>query len=259
MSGLRKEIAGSIALLSAAFVGGALLLQRAASDNPCHATGPFGIVGTGVSCALVWTIGRPTALLGVFGIVLVALSWFGRLRAESSRSIGVLALGGVALVPVMLGLLRPRSNGLDQATGQWGAFVAYYLQQSLGQAGAWLVLLLATSVLTAVTLQWNPLRLLVGRPRGTSDAVTDDAPPARASRVTRAQALEPAPEEMPAIRAVADEREVDAIPAAVRDRRTARPKPPAPDPDIAEALAAPASAESDGDDLLPPTTLLDAP
>ena len=260
MTGLRREIVGSAALLSAAFVAGAVVLQRAGAGHPCDATGPFGAVGTWVSCALIWTVGRPTALLGAFGVALVALSLFGRLRPESPRLIASLTGGAMAIVPVVLGLLRDPVAALDVATGQWGAFVAYYLSRSLGQAGAWLVVLLATSVLTAITLQWNPLRLLVGRAREPVPRPPTDAVLAPMRSRPKALELEPSPEEMPAITAAGSIGEGDRSPPA-RDRRTPTPRLPTAERDdvVVRALVAPAEGDGEVDDLLPPTNLLDVP
>jgi S-DNA-T family DNA segregation ATPase FtsK/SpoIIIE len=257
--GLRREIAGSVALLSAAFVGGALVLQRGPADAPCQASGPFGAVGTLISCALVWTIGWPTALVGVAAVVVVALTWFGRVRpGRSSRPVGVLAAGGMLLLPIAIALLRPTPAGLDPLAGQWGGFVGYYLDRTLGGVGAWLVLLLATSVLTAITLRWNPLRLVVGPPR----PVVEGGAGAWVPR-DRALALEPAPEELPALptrRAAAEDPE----PPAVRERQRARPRLPAAEPDLVPVVPSPAPASGAGtggeaDDALPPSTLLDPP
>ncbi len=119
----------------------------------------------------------------------------------------VFLLGVVVLLPIVLGL---GEGGLREATGLsgvWGSFVAFYLLQFAGNAGAWIILLLAFSALMAATLSWNPVRALVSRtPRAAGTAGEDSAveeerllqgPGSRAARPARPP--EPTPEEMPAV------------------------------------------------------------
>jgi DNA segregation ATPase FtsK/SpoIIIE, S-DNA-T family len=259
MSGLRREIVGSVALLSAAFVAGAVVVS--AGRDACTARGPFGVVGTWVACASVWSIGRPAALLGAFAVMLVALSLFGRLRANAPRSMALLAGGTVVILPVVLGLMRESQAGLDPATGQWGAFAAYYLEQSLGVAGAWLIVLLSVSVLTVATLAWNPLRLIVGRPPMATPRPPAEAVLAPVRGRPKALELEPAPEEMPAIastRGVVTDVEVPSTP---RERRKPARLPTTEQDDVLVRALVPATTAEPAadDDLLPPTNLLDTP
>jgi S-DNA-T family DNA segregation ATPase FtsK/SpoIIIE len=115
----------------------------------------------------------------------------------------VFLLGVVILLPVVFGL---GEGGLREATGLsglWGSFVAFYLLQFAGNAGAWIILLLALSALMAATLSWNPVRALVSRTPPAEIAGVDVAkdeqelPSSRSPRSIRPP--EPTPEEMPAL------------------------------------------------------------
>ncbi len=135
-----------------------------------------------------------------------ALRLFGRLDQRTNRSWMVFLLGLVVLLPIVFGL---GEGGLREATGLsgvWGSFVAFYLLQFAGSAGAWIILLLALSALMAATLSWNPLRMLLSSSPGSKDGAqqTQDAgdkefvvSATRGSRTLRPP--EPTPEEMPAL------------------------------------------------------------
>ena len=102
-------------------------------------------------------------------------------------------LGLVAIVPVAAGLARLGSipaGTADTLAGLWGSFAAFYVAEALGRGGAWFMIVLATSVLTAVTLGWNPIRLLVSLGRRSAVA---------GGGLTKAESLEPDAKEMPAM------------------------------------------------------------
>jgi S-DNA-T family DNA segregation ATPase FtsK/SpoIIIE len=119
----------------------------------------------------------------------------------------VFLLGVVVLLPIAFGL---GEGGLREATGLsglWGSFVAFYLLQFAGNAGAWIIVLLALSALMAATLSWNPVRAIVSKtPRSLEDTAEDatrdgeglfQSSGSRSSRLVRPP--EPTPEEMPAV------------------------------------------------------------
>jgi DNA segregation ATPase FtsK/SpoIIIE, S-DNA-T family len=213
---MKRELTGIALLLFAVFLAGALLFQRVPAHGGClDAQGVFGPAGTLVRCAVAGAVGLPAAALVVLLPLVHALRLFGRLEARADRSWLVFVGGLVVLVPIALGLLIHFENATTHPLlGLWGQGVAFYLVRAFGTAGAWLVVALGLCALTALTLSWNPLRMLVGpahrapMPAGAvlmSGPVTDAAAlPAPGKRgrkraADRAALLEPTPEEMPAM------------------------------------------------------------
>ena len=88
---------------------------------------------------------------------------------------------------------------------------AHYALMSFGGIGAWVVVALAFSVLTATTLAWNPIRVLIGHraPKPESIPLADPlTPPKRRRKKEKEEealvaagsvGLEPAPEELPGL------------------------------------------------------------
>jgi DNA segregation ATPase FtsK/SpoIIIE, S-DNA-T family len=133
-----------------------------------------------------------------------ALRLFGRLDQRTDRSWMVFLLGVVVLLPIVFGLSEGGLRDATRLSGLWGSFVAFYLLQFAGSAGAWIILALALSALMAATLSWNPVRALVSRtPRQLESEVGKDLAAERAGgkpRDTRVEhPPEPTPEEMPAL------------------------------------------------------------
>src|SRR6185436_11304681 len=147
------------------------------------------------------------------------LRLFGRLESDTDRSWMIFFAGMVLLLPLALGLAVAVNNPYWSAiTGVWGGVATGLLVSGFGNFGAWIVLVLASSALMAATLAWNPIRMLVGRKAPVvegfvaDEAIVDIA----AERPKRkrekkeekpqdlALALEPSPEEMPAIAPVAE-------------------------------------------------------
>jgi S-DNA-T family DNA segregation ATPase FtsK/SpoIIIE len=218
---LQRELSAIALCLLAVFLLGALVFQHSATGQCFDATGPFGPIGTVVRCTLVGAVGIPGLVLIALGAFVVSLALFGRLqRANDASDWSVLFGGTIALVPVAIGLAMGGLQADGDYAGLWGSFVAEYLRKFLGAAGAWIFFVLATSALTVATLRWNPIRMLLGpgRPRDES---------APASRRTLAEALEPDPEELPAIDPVFA-REIAAAAAPKRSRE----KPPEPEPRV---------------------------
>ncbi len=208
---VRRELAAVGLILLSVFLAGSLVFQRVPeSGRLLDATGSFGPVGTYARAILVGTVGIPGTALVALGLFIMALTLFGQLRNKEDdvREWGILFAGIVALVPVAVGLARGAPPEASSLTGLWGSFVAHYLQKGFGSAGAWIFFLLATCALTVATLRWNPIRMFLwqrsgkgANPRGwlfervlghSRRAIAND-------RLTLAETLEPAPEDLPAI------------------------------------------------------------
>jgi S-DNA-T family DNA segregation ATPase FtsK/SpoIIIE len=162
--------------------------------------------------------------------------------------------------------VNPAPGVSDTMAGLWGSFVAYYLRMWLGAIGAWLAWIAAASTLTVVTLGWSPIRALVGRSAPVSNPQPGAAvaEPVRKKRgkalpipdaAANALALEPSPEEMPAIESMAAEGPL-ADGGAKKTRKPRKTKADAEgDGTDAVTLVAPHPSDGVGDEL-PPTDLL---
>jgi S-DNA-T family DNA segregation ATPase FtsK/SpoIIIE len=203
-SALKRELAGIALLLFALFVAGALAAVGVRLlGGQADVRSNFGWAGDLLALPVVRTLGWPAAALLPLAPAAHALRLFGRLDRRTDRSWMVFLLGLVVWLPIVFGLAQ---GGLREATGLsglWGSFVAFYLLQFAGNAGAWIILLLGLSALMAATLSWNPVRAMVSaplRPKETSDPNPDETESAVTSRSSRAnRPPEPTPEEMPAL------------------------------------------------------------
>ena len=199
-SPLRREISGIILLVGAIFVAGALLFGRTpGSLQSCSdAGGAFGPVGGCIRWSILGLVGALAAMIVPFIPAVRALRMLDRLGHSSRRHFDLFPLGLVVIVPVAAGLARldavPAGTG-DPFAGLWGSFAGYYLAEALGRGGAWFIIVIAVSVLTAVTLGWNPLRAIVAVGTKPPVSVVDPAAPL----MTKAEALEPDADEMPEI------------------------------------------------------------
>ena len=285
-SGLRRELGGIALLLFAVFLAGALVAFALAElRTGVDVRGNVGWLGYWLARPLVATIGWPAAALAPLIPAVHALRLFGRLESETDRSWMIFFAGVVALLPIAVALAvgAPPAGVTSGAAGLWGGFVAFYWRQLLGGFGAWVVIALAASALTAATLRWNPIRMLVGRkaappvPAGEVAAEEPYAPPKRRRKkgdpAPLALALEGLPEEFAAIAhdpletairapasAEADAKEEAAIEEAAKRRGKKKGKgdePPAPGRDerIAAAIDATEKPETSADEL-PPSDLL---
>jgi DNA segregation ATPase FtsK/SpoIIIE, S-DNA-T family len=279
-SGLKRELVGSALLLFAIFLAGALVAYALAARGAGGAFGPLGDILAG---PLVILLGWPAAALAPAVPAVHALRLFGRMESETDRSWMIFLGGVVVLLPIAIGLAIGAPLGVNPpSAGLWGAFAAHYLH-ALARMGAWVILALLVSALTAVTLRWNPIRLLVGSRRHAAPpvapAAADEpyAPPARRRKKAAADlalSLEPAPEEFDAIDATdpltalqaassadADAKEDAAIEEAAKKRSSKKKKDePAKGRDerIAAAIDATEKPEATADEL-PPTSLLNQP
>jgi S-DNA-T family DNA segregation ATPase FtsK/SpoIIIE len=196
-------------LLFSVFLVGALAVGALRSPVPgqgCSAAGGiFGPVGGCLNALLVSVLGSPAAWLLAIVPLVHALRLFDRLRASADRSWLVFLLGMVVLLPLGIALATGARRDITGTNGLWGALSAFYLVRAFGVAGAWIVLALAVSALTAATLAWNPLRMVVGpgarvgaQPAAAAVDVGAPRDPASAQLPT-AVALAPPAAEMPAI------------------------------------------------------------
>jgi S-DNA-T family DNA segregation ATPase FtsK/SpoIIIE len=278
-SGLKRELTGIALLLFAVFVGGALLSLALRGLGAGFDMGPVGRV---LSEPLVALLGWPAAALVPTVPAVHALRLFGRMESETDRSWMIFLAGVVAILPIAIGLgVNAPQGEYSHASGLWGGFVAFYWRAWFGGVGAWVIVALAASALTAVTLRWNPLRMLVGRHAPVTAAASavpaeePYTPPARRRKKPNATdlalQLEPAPEEFEALdpltamqaasSADADAKEDAAIEEASRRRgkkKKAEPPPPGRDEKIAAAIEATEQPEPNSEEL-PPADLLNLP
>ena len=197
-SALRREITGIVLLVGSLFVAGALLFGRAPeSFESCGAAGgAFGPVGGCIRWSILGLVGALAAIVVPFIPAVRALRLLGRLEQSQRQHFDLFPIGLVAILPVAAGLARLGSvpaGTADPLSGLWGSFAGFYLAEALGRGGAWFVIVIAVSVLTAVTLGWNPLRAVVAV--GTKPPVSASEPEA----LTKAEALEPDAREMPEV------------------------------------------------------------
>ncbi|MGI8507993.1 MAG: DNA translocase FtsK [Gemmatimonadaceae bacterium] len=199
-------------LLLAVFVAGALVLHAMSAVRGTAAPmGGFGALGTGIASVLVVVFGAAGAVFLPLALGVHSLRLFGRLGGRIDRSWLVFLLGLTVVIPFGIALARGATRDENVWAGQIGGITAFYAVHFGGAVGGWLLFVLALSVLTAATLSWNPIRMLVGR-RHVPERVLqpaaldeDDYAPPRSKRKQLvapkllAQKLEPAPEEMPTI------------------------------------------------------------
>jgi S-DNA-T family DNA segregation ATPase FtsK/SpoIIIE len=231
---LRREIAGIALILLAVFVAGTLAFQSVPEVGCSAARGVFGPVGSCLKWFLATLLGAPTTWLLALMPLIHGLRLFGRMPPGRGHGWLAFSVGSVVLLPVIIGVASSAPRAAGSAAGLWGGFTSFYLERAFGSAGAWIVLALLGSALTAWTLRWNPVRMLVG-PRVPSPV---------AAGVPLASRLEPPPEEMPAVEgygrtalrppdatvATAQESALEKLPRAKKPRATAIELPPTTGP-----------------------------
>jgi DNA segregation ATPase FtsK/SpoIIIE, S-DNA-T family len=265
-SHLRRELSGIALLLFSIFLAGALgALMLAQLRSGLDVRDSVGWVGAYLASPLVNVVGWPAAWLAPVAFGVHALRAFGRLDTAADRSWLIFLGGLVAILPIAIGLAAGQRIGsaeLSPFAGLWGGMVASYWRDWFGSMGAWVMVVLASSVLTAVTLSWNPVRMLIGP---SPVAVLAGA----GIGGTAALELEPDPEEMPAIdqrlaTAVEEEqsesgRETVPGKADRPPRKRSRAEAAAErNEEIAAAIQATESPAADGLEL-PPTDILNPP
>ncbi|HEY7234743.1 MAG TPA: DNA translocase FtsK [Gemmatimonadaceae bacterium] len=214
-STLKREVVGIALLLFAFFLAAALgVLALAQLRFGVDVRGNVGWVGWWLARPLVTLLGWPAAALTPLVPAVHSLRVFGRLQSEQDRKWMIFFAGLVAILPIAVALAMHVPVGENsRAAGLWGAFFAYYALAWFGGIGAWVVVVLAFSTLTATTLAWNPIRVLIGHraPKVESIPIADPLTPSKRRRkkekeeeeaaalVASAVGLEPAPEELPGL------------------------------------------------------------
>jgi S-DNA-T family DNA segregation ATPase FtsK/SpoIIIE len=285
-STLKRELIGIALLLFSVFLAGALVALAASTlrggPDVRHSVG---FVGYYLAYPVVAFFGWPAAALVPAVPAVHALRLFGRLESETDRSWMIFLAGVVVLLPVAVGISvsDPRADSVSNVAGVWGGFLAYYWRAWFGGFGAWVVLVLAASALTAVTLRWNPVRMVVGRrapipivPAAEIVAAEEPySPPKRRRKkdgVNLALSLEPDPDEFEALdplaalqassSADADAKEDAAIEEAAKRRgkkkkgEDAPAAPPAGRDERIHAAIDATERPAANTDELPPTELL---
>jgi S-DNA-T family DNA segregation ATPase FtsK/SpoIIIE len=218
-SGVRREIAGVAWIILAVFLAGAIALQPVDAYTSCaESAGRFGPVGACLKAATQGALGAPTTWLLPLLPLLHGLRVLRRIPQEQDRRWTLFTVGLLVLLPVAIGLWTEAATRADSPAGLWGGFLSFYLRRALGTAGSWLAVLLSGSALTAWTLRWNPIRMVIGAAQGA------------VSKPTLAITLEPPPEEMPAVEGYAEQSvEAPVVVDQLAERRKRREKKaPAP-------------------------------
>jgi S-DNA-T family DNA segregation ATPase FtsK/SpoIIIE len=274
---LRREIAGIALLLFGIFLAGALAVLGIAQfrTGVVDVRESIGPVGYFLAYPLVALVGWPAAVMAPLAPAVHALRVFGRLESSTDRKWMTFFFGMVVLLPIGVGLATsPAAGETSQSAGLWGSFVAFYWKNWFGGIGAWLAWVLGVSALAAATLAWNPIRALVGRNVAIEPATADPsvAAPETPTRKKRAKAvavpdaaaaalaMEPSPEEMPAMEGMESigigmESGADA-PRKARKPRKAKSEVATEEADAMPALVPVAPSGDVPGDELPPTSLL---
>jgi S-DNA-T family DNA segregation ATPase FtsK/SpoIIIE len=190
---LKREIGGIALILGAVFVAGALIAQPAYTSGSCIDAGSiFGPVGACLRWSVLTLVGALSAAIVPLIPAVLALRLLGRINETDDRRWMTFTIGLAVLVPVIASLARGQfaSSNLDPLAGIWGAFAAFYLVKAIGYGGAWVVVAIALSILSAVALNWNPIRAILG---------SASSPKAGDKGLTKAEQMEPPASEMPAL------------------------------------------------------------
>ena len=277
-SSLKRELTGIALLLFAFFLAAALgVLALAHLRFGVDVRGNVGWVGWWLARPLVALLGWPAASLTPLVPAVHALRVFGRLESEQDRKWMIFFAGLVAILPIAIALaVHVPAGDRSAGAGVWGTFFAYYWRAWFGGIGAWVVLALAISTLTATTLAWNPIRVLIGHRAPKLEPLADAeplAPPKRRRKkekdseepgLSPALALAPEPEELPGLVGGGVLAEVEGDIAEASDGKRRRKKSRADlaadrEIEIAAAIEASEQPVSMLGDELPPTDILSPP
>ncbi len=204
---LKREVEAIALLLLAVFLAGALMLHGWSEMRAVPvAGGGFGSVGALAARGLIAVFGWTGSSLLPIALAVHALRVFGRMSGGRDRSWLIFLLGMAIVLPFGVALAMGATRESNVFSGVVGGLLAFYTTMLTGSIGAWLIFVLALSVLAAATLSWNPIRMLVGRdPKPAASvqqaAALDDTylPPRARKKKLLAQELEPDPEDMPVI------------------------------------------------------------
>jgi S-DNA-T family DNA segregation ATPase FtsK/SpoIIIE len=288
-SSLKREILGIALLLFAIFLAGAFAALGAAQlRSGVSVEASVGVVGKFLARPLVEFFGWPAAILIPIVPAIHSLRLFGRMESTTDRSWMIFFAGMVMLLPAAIALaIAPPPPGLASlAAGNWGEFVGqWWWRDWFGSFGAWVIVILAASVLMAATLSWNPIRALVGQ-RAPSPADIDElqaqallpTPKRRRKGASTldsgssadgdvALALAPSPEEMPALDPsliadgdIAASSDADLFGDGKRRKKQSKAQSSAAhDAEIVAAIEATVHADLSGDELPSPELLAPVP
>jgi S-DNA-T family DNA segregation ATPase FtsK/SpoIIIE len=253
-SHLKRELLGIALALLAVFLGGAFgALALAQLSAGVDVKASVGAVGDFIAAPLVAFFGWPAAILLPFAPAVHALRLFGRMKSDTDRSWMVFFTGAALLLPVVLGLMTDSQfdGTRSAAAGIWGGFIAHWWRGWFGSFGAWVIAVLAWSVLMAASLAWNPIRALIG---GAKPKIVDAV-----EAGDLALALEPAPEEMPSIAVDQSPVDLDTDSKGRRKKKSKAEVLAEHDAEIAAAIEATAHVDLAGDELPSPTLLTHVP
>lgn len=213
---LKREIKGIALLLFGVFLAGALAWQGVADFRGVEDSGgAFGIIGRFAARPLATFFGWPSVWLIPMAVGAYALHFFGRFNDSRERAWLVLFAGLSLILPIVIGVILGGERETVVWQGIWGGFLSYVVIKAVGTGGAWILLLLLVSVLTAATLAWNPIRMIVGG--GAAARAKESAPQSDTShldeyadnetefnaklvrRPSIAEALAPDPNDLPSI------------------------------------------------------------
>jgi S-DNA-T family DNA segregation ATPase FtsK/SpoIIIE len=277
-SSLKRELTGIALLLFAFFLAAALgVLALAHLRFGVDVRGNVGWVGWWLARPLVALLGWPAAALTPLVPAVHALRVFGRLESAQDRKWMIFFAGLVAILPIGIALaVNVPAGDRSAGAGVWGSFFAYYWRAWFGGIGAWVVLALAISTLTATTLAWNPIRVLIGHRAPKVEPVADAeplAPPKRRRKkekdlaeepgVAPAVALAPEPEELPGlvggVMAELEGEIADATDGKRRRKKSRADSAAEREIEITAAIEASEQPVSMVGDELPPTDILSPP
>ena len=278
-SSLKRELTGIALLLFAFFLAAALgVLALAQLRFGVDVRGNVGWVGWWLARPRVKLLGWPAAALTPLVPAVHSLKVFGRLDAPRDRKWMIFFSGLAAVLPIAIGLaINVRLGEDSRLAGLWGAFFSIYWREWFGGIGAWVVVALAISTLTATTLAWNPIRVLIGHRAPRIEPVADAeplAPPKRRRKKDKdlaeepglqpAVALTPEPEELPGLVGGGALVETESESAEGTDGKRRRKKSRAEtaadrEIEIAAAIEASEHHVSMLGDELPPTDILSPP
>ena len=192
---IKLEVGGIALLLGAVFVAGALIAPPQYTAQSCVDSGSiFGPVGACLRWSVLTLVGALAAAIVPLIPAVHALRMLNRIRANDDRRWLTFTVGLAAFVPVIAALARNQFGGVevDPPAGLWGQFAAFYLVKAIGHGGAWVAVVLALSALSAVALNWNPIRAMLGTASVEKKADVDP-------KLTKAEQMEPPASEMPAL------------------------------------------------------------
>jgi S-DNA-T family DNA segregation ATPase FtsK/SpoIIIE len=202
---IKREVSGIALLLGALFIAGALIFGRAPtlSESCSAAGGSFGPVGGCIRWSVLGLVGALAAVIVPLIPAVHGLRLLGRLEESEDQRFLVFTIGLAVIIPIAAGLARMNSvapGTPDVLSGLWGSFTAYYLTGVIGYAGAWIVVAIGFSALAAVTLGWNPVRVLlnIGR-KQNSNGIHHEGTKDTKNGPTLAEELEPDAAAMPSV------------------------------------------------------------